>query len=496
MHKARTQLLLVFIGVFLFNFLFWQENFGANTLIFTLFYLAALWLLFPKSRKTRGFMLTAGGALLTALMVVWHNSGAAKFAWLISAMCAAGFAQEHELRFVFSALRQYLWGWWQSPRHFFETLNPGTTEGTPRERSFRRSIGLAFVPLLVVFVFYFLYYFANDKFAALSDAFWRQVGNLLVFDISVPHLLFVIFGFFMVGAAFWRNDTSLAKTDLAAPDELQRVRPPRKRYFETLEMLGLRREYRQAILLFWMLNALLLVVNLTDIRYVWFGFDEAAQQDLKGYVHKGTYFLIASILLAMAVLFYVFRKNLNFLPRNKNLKTAAGIWLIQNAVLAISVCVRNGRYIDFHGLAYKRIGVILFLALVFFGLITLWHKIRDCRTMSWLWRQNGWAFYTLLLLNACISWDVLITRYNLSSRPKGAIDVQYMINEVSDKNLFLLEENFDSLAQKEMYPIMAESDIRRGIERKRQIFNVKMRDISWKSWNGTDARNQLNSPSE
>lgn len=490
MQQAKTQLLLVLIGVLLFNFSFWQENLGLNTLIFTLFYLASLWFIFSESRNSRNFWITAGGTLLTAVMIVWHNSGAAKFAWFISAMCAAGFAQERALRFVLSALWQYLWGWWQSPRHFFESLNPGSTVTPQRKWSLRRSIGLAFAPSMVVLVFYFLYYFANDKFAALADAFWRQVGNLLVFDISIPHVLFVVLGFFLVGAAFWRNETNLAKSDLAAPDELARIRPPRKRYFETLEMLGLKREYSQATLLLWMLNALLMVVNATDVFYVWFGFDEAAQQDLKGYVHQGTYFLIASILLAMAVLFYVFRKNINFFPNNKNLKTAAGIWLIQNAVLAISVCVRNARYIDFHGLAYKRIGVILFLALVFFGLFTLWRKIRDRRTMSWLWRQNGWAFYALLILNACVSWDVFITRYNLSDRPKSAIDVHYMIYTVSDKNLFLLEENASALAQKAMYPQMSESDIQRGIELKRERFDTKMQGLTWKSWNAADARNQ------
>lgn len=490
MHKARTQLLLVIIGVLLFNFCFWEEKMGINTLIFTLFYLTVLWRVFPKSSNSQGWWYTAAGMLLTATMVVWHNSAAAKFAWFISAMCAAGFAQEKELRFVMSALMQYVWGWWQAPRHLFETLRSGNQAGAQRERHLRRSIGLAFSPILVVFVFYFLYYFANDKFAALSDAFWRQIGNLFSFDISLPHLLFVLLGFFLIGAAFWHNETKLAQSDSAAPDALSRVRPPRKRYFETLEMLGLRREYRQGVLLLWMLNALLLVVNTTDICYVWFGFDEAAQQDLKGYVHQGTYFLIASILLAMAVLFYLFRKNLNFFPRNRALRNAAGIWLIQNAILAVSVCVRNGRYIDFHGLAYKRIGVILFLLLVFFGLATLWHKIRDRRSMSWLWRKNGWAFYGLLLLNACVSWDVFITKYNLSSLPKGAVDVHYMVYTVSDKNLFLLEKNLDALAQKNMYPYMNESDIRRGIQLKREGFDATMAQLSWKSWNGADAQNR------
>lgn len=462
---------------------------GLNTLFFAGFYVAVLWYLYPESRQTRGFWFTAGGNILTAAMVVWHNSDAAKFAFWISAMCAAGFAQEPAMRQILRACLHYLAGLWQTPRHFLEALNTGADPNAPKKRNIGKAIGMTVVPLLVVSVFYFLYYAANDKFAALADHFWEQVGRVFTLDISIPHLLFVLFGFFLVGAAFWRNQTSLAADDLSAPDVLLHQRPPRKRYIESVRMFGLKREYQQSVLLLWMLNVLLLIVNTTDVWYVWFGFDEDALQDLKSYVHEGTYFLIASILLAMGVLFYVFRKNLNFIPNNQSLRLAAAIWLAQNALLAISVGVRNSRYIDYHGLAYKRIGVILFLILVFIGLFTLFLKIRDRKTKAWLWRQNSWAFYALLLLNACIAWDPFITRYNLSGAPKGAVDVHFMIYGMSDKNIFLLEQNIEKLPQLNMYPKMEASEIRTGIEYKRQYFEKTMQQYTWKSWNLGDLAN-------
>lgn len=489
MRQSTLRLLLVLAGTLLFNFCFWQEKMGLNVLLFTLFYLPALWYLFPESRGSRGFLVTAGGTLLTALLIVWHNSSAAKFTWIISAMCAAGYAQERTLRYILYAWGQYLWGWWQAPGHLLDALNAGNGTGAKRGRSLRRQLALAFTPLAIASIFYFLYYLANDKFAALSDGFWRQVGQLLSFDFSIVHTCFVTFGFFLVGAAFWRNKTELAAADQAQADALRRVRPPRGRLVEEPSPLGLRQEYRQSLLLLWMLNLLLFLVNATDLRYVWFGFDDAAQQNLKSYVHEGTYFLIASILLAMSVLLHVFRRNLNFYPRRQALLRAAIFWLAQNALLVLSVGVRNWRYIDFHGLAYKRIGVVLFLLLVLFGLTTLWLKIRDRRTMSWLWRQNGWAFYVLLLLNAGVNWDVFITRYNLSGQPKGAIDVKYLLYTVSDKNLFLLEEQAAVLPEKNMYPLVDPSAIRSSLESKRLHFEAMTRRYSWKSWNAADARN-------
>ncbi len=486
MNKTTILPLLVLFATFLFNFLFWEEKMGANTLLFSLFYLAALWSIFPESRNSRRFWLTAGGTLLTAFMVTWHNSFAAKFAYFVSAMCVAGFAQEKDIKFILNALWQYMRGWRFAFGHLLTSASPQNYQG----RFIWRNLRLGIVPFLVASVFYILYYAANDKFATLADRFWSQVGQLLAFDISIPHLLFVLFGFFLTGAAFWYNDGRIVANEKAQPDELGRVRPPRKHYQAATAMLGLRREFQQSSILLWMLNILLFIVNLTDIRHVWFGFDEAAQADLKGYVHQGTYVLIVSILLAMSVLFFVFRKNLNFFPGNTGLKSASAIWLLQNAVLAVSVGIRNWRYIDFHGLAYKRIGVMLFLGLVFFGLAALWKKINHRYSMFWLWRLNGWALYVLLVLNACVNWDVFITRYNLSGTAKSSVDVNYMIYTVSNKNLFLLEENAALLPTLNMYPEMPAEAIRRGIELKREGFDKEMERFSWKSWNGADEKNK------
>jgi hypothetical protein len=72
--------------------------------------------------------------------------------------------------------------------------------------------------------------------------------------------------------------------------------------------------------------------------------------------------LILSILLSLGILIYYFRSNQNFYPKNGFLKAAAYLWLVQNAVLSVSVLIRCGYYISEYGLAYKRIGVVIFLA--------------------------------------------------------------------------------------------------------------------------------------
>jgi hypothetical protein len=83
------------------------------------------------------------------------------------------------------------------------------------------------------------------------------------------------------------------------------------------------------------------------------------------------------------------------------------------------VFLRNYHYIDFHGLAYKRIGVIVFLALVLVGLVTLFFKIRDKKSFYHLLRVNAWAVLAAFTGLTTVNWDGLITRYNLSHWNKG-----------------------------------------------------------------------------
>ncbi len=487
-NKLRQIALLALVLVF--NFLFWEEKMGLNCLVFALIYLGVMWYLFPEGRNSRYFWVTAAGLLLSGVMVVWHNSQAAKLAYFVSGMCAVGFAQNTELRHLWSALLQYLNSMTFSGGAFmrsFRSENAANTAATPPKR---RQFRFGFTPFLVLVVFYLLYYMANERFAALANGFWGKVFGIFNFDISITHLLFWILAFFLCGAAVWRNNANISDNGLY---DLVRTTPDRKTIRTRMQRHGimdLMKEYTQSNTLLWLLNALLLVVNLTDVWYVWFGFDNTNATNLQGYVHEGTYMLILSILVAMCVLFYVFRKNINFFPESRALRWAAAAWLAQNAVLAISVGIRNARYIDHHGLAYKRIGVFLFLALVFFGLYSLWQKIDSKKTMQWLWLRNGWALYGLILANACVPWDTFITQYNLSGRAKGPIDVNFLIHTVTDKNLYILEANQERLANINHYPAMNISDIQNGIEQKRERFWMDQSVISGKSWNWPDDRNR------
>ncbi len=88
------------------------------------------------------------------------------------------------------------------------------------------------------------------------------------------------------------------------------------------------------------------------------------------FVHQGVNVLIISVVLAIAMVMYFFRGNLNFLSNSQRLTYAAYVWIVQNAVLMVATAVKNTEYIERFGLTHKRIGVYVYLLLTLIGACT------------------------------------------------------------------------------------------------------------------------------
>jgi Domain of unknown function (DUF4173) len=245
---------------------------------------------------------------------------------------------------------------------------------------------------------------------------------------------------------------------------------------------------------------LLLFINAIDITYVWFGFTYSANINLTEYVHEGAGMLIFSIVLAMLVLLFFFRGNLNFYEKNKWLRYGAYGWIFQNAVLVVSVLLRDYYYIQHMGLAYKRIGVLVFLLMVLMGLITVFIKIHRRKTAYYLWRVNGWFGIVLLVAASCVHWDETIASYNLAHKNTVPLDVKFLLS-LSDKTLPLLEKNQDVLGDDKpvvdgegeyLYP--SRLTPRELFEMRKKDFFAAQKTYSWLSWNASDAYVRKNIP--
>ncbi|MEO7768832.1 MAG: DUF4173 domain-containing protein, partial [Ferruginibacter sp.] len=317
---------------------------------------------------------------------------------------------------------------------------------------------------------------------------------------------FLLFGLFITGGLLLKSSvTYFSEADTKKGNDLWRKKTDllkwqQSSWFDLLSVLmgrfangamALRNENKTAIISLFLLNALLLFINCVDIVYVWFGFTERNDINLSEYVHEGAGLLIFSILLAMVLLLFFFRGNLNFYKKNKWLKMGAYAWLFQNAVLVVSVFFRDYYYIHHHGLAYKRIGVLVFLLLVLAGLITVFIKIHQRKTAYYLLRVNAWFAIVVLVLSACIHWDETIAVYNLARKDTIAPDIKFLLT-LSDKTLPLLQKNIEVLDKsatamngddKYLYQSLTP---RQFFENRKKDFSVTQKNYSWLSWNMAD----------
>jgi hypothetical protein len=239
------------------------------------------------------------------------------------------------------------------------------------------------------------------------------------------------------------------------------------------------------VILLVMVNLLLLVVNILDIRFTWFGFDPKEVDNLAYYVHHGTYVLIFSISLSMFILLYLFRGSQNFYNNNRFMKYLAFVWIFQNVIMAVSVFIRNFYYIQYYfALSYKRIGVIIFLILVFIGLITMFVKIYNKKTTFYLFKVNSLAAFIMLILMSSYSWDPQIAEFNLSNPDKDRIDIHYLMC-LSDDTLPILDMNRDVLDKNYFYYRNKFNGLEE-LERRKAEFFAEQGRCTWLSWNLSD----------
>ncbi|GAB5417326.1 MAG: hypothetical protein Crog4KO_29080 [Crocinitomicaceae bacterium] len=485
-----TKFTLLICGGIIFNLLFWKEQLGINLLLFSSLLLAIGLITSKDVRKSKSAWISVAGVLLTGVMVLLHHSFAARFVHFISLIVFIGFLSQPQLKAVFHAIAASILNALELPKSIaLEAVLK--TKNRQKMKKRWRWVKLIVIPWVVFWIFYWIFYGSNPVFAAYCDRIWNVVFDILesIFkDLSVLWIVQLIFGMAVVGLVLFRSSRkNLSQYEDQLMENIERKRKPRPNAFSFTRktVISLKNEYKSALLLIASINLLLLVINVIDINWIWFNFEYDGTYNLSQFVHEGTYLLILSILLSMGILLYFFRRNLNFFPNNIWLRRLANAWIFQNAILVVSVIVRNYHYMYHFGLAYKRIGVMFFLCAVIIGLITLYIKINKAKTSFYLLKVNSWAVYGLLLLLSLVNWDGVIVKHNIKYTHEVRMDVEFLMS-LSDKTLPILYENKDKLrlSDRRCYYGNMELQLYNRINQ----FMANQRKISWKSWNHADAK--------
>jgi Domain of unknown function (DUF4173) len=509
MKQASVKLLLVTAGALLFNIIFWQEKLAVNAVLFDVFVLWSVFYLYPSALANPLMKWLLAAHFITLLAVVIQNTFLSKLAFSGTMLLVVAFSQYLHRSVWYAAASAFMNYLLVIPSLF--TNIQLLKSNRINLYGIKKSIRFLVIPILLLVVFFLLYNFANTIFKSLVNDIGISLQHFFARFFtwfSWDRLGFLLMGLLITGGLLLKSSIQyFSDADIKMPNDLWRkkndlVKWKQSSWFQLLSVLmgrlangamALRNENRTAVISLFLLNVLLLCINCVDIRYVWFGFTYNNDINLSEYVHEGTGLLIFSILLAMFLLLFFFRGNLNFYKQNKWLRLGAYAWLVQNGILVVSVLFRDYYYIEHYGLAYKRIGVLIFLMMVLAGLATVFIKIQQRKTAYYLLRVNAWVAIIILVISSCIHWDETIAKYNLARKDTITLDVKFLLT-LSDKVLPVLEKNMDVLDRtgpaqgntEGEYLYRSSLTQRQVFENRKKAFSATQKQYSWLSWNVSD----------
>ncbi len=493
MKTSQHQFAAVLLSALVFTLLFYKQTIGINLLIFEMFILAVLHF-FRRFIFNRESLIALSCTVITGFLVVVHNSQFVIFTNFLSLFTLTGVLLYPQAKSLFLSLGFALRNTIFALIELFKGSNFPDTPVSRVGNAFKW-IRLTGLSVFVLVLFVVMYKSANPVFDGMTAGISLHIGNLFstIFGninaaVVFTFVLGLIISSFLIFKTLSGKMINRAST---VSNNLIRIKKPLQRLHLSLE---LKREWKAAIVLLVLLNLLLLLINVIDIYWVWFNFEWEGEY-LKQFVHEGTTVLIISILISIAISLYLFRGNFNFFSRSPVLKGLTYLWLAQNAVLAISVGVRNFHYIQYYALAYKRIGVIFFLLATIIGLITVMYKIRNVRSIYFLLKVNTMSVFLILILMSLFNWDGIIAKYNFNHADHSFVHFDFLstLNPGTfphlDKDLKALkkiEEGNDRFPSKIKY--MTAEEFRERIDYRKEHFRLQFEDQHWLSWNFTSQR--------
>lgn len=460
----------IFCTALVYTYLFFHQLPGINYLMFDVLLISLLCILQKDNMLRISVIVTGCGMLLSALFIFLNNTVAALILHWISFGLFVRYFYEPQLSpylafgeqvyiSILSTFRLLKW------RKLAIASNP--------KNGISWAVYLLTIPVVGIFVL--LYSSGNELYR-------QMVSKVFEMDVDFSVFFFFLSGLVLAFSVFAPFSSGLWKAfDIMCPNKLEKGQE-----IGTSPLFGtISSELKGGVFMLAMLNVVTLSLHITDIYS--FLVPAKALINHSENVHQGVNGLIISILLAILIVVYFFRAELNFLSENTLLKGLTYAWLTQNIGLVLTTCYKDFLYISDHGLTHKRIGVVVWLAIVLFGIIYTFIKIENKRSVWYLLRINTWTVYAILLLYSSAHWDRWIVRYNTSCMD-CQIDYAYFrqLDLSAFADLKELEGSFNKKIPLESF----------GSQNKMlREFSAEYKSLSWPSFNLESERilNLLNS---
>ena len=446
------------ISVFLYSILFYKQTAGINFLLFNTALLVLLIHINTRLLKSKIWVSLALSSLVSSYFIYVYGSSLAIVTNLFSLFILSALSMNVRTSFLTALFLSICSVGSSFVRMFIDWIK---RKSVPITENYNRPIYvkvfLFIIPLLIAIVFFLFYQNANPLFYD----FTKDI-NLNFISIGWTFFtysgLLLLYGFFHNGILPF-----IVEKDQNILLELSPEIASRNNFFS--ELMRTDTENISGIVLFAMLNLLLLLVNTLDLNYLWFDGNLPKGINHKAFVHDGIGTLITSIILAIVILLFYFRGELNYYKQNKWLIILAYAWIAQNAFMIFSTAYRNNMYIQESGLSYKKIGVYVYLILTLIGLTTTFIKVFKLKTNWYLFRVNAAVYFYILILSCTFNWDTIITDFNIKQHDVEHKKLEkYLLLDLSFKNLPQLLSLPDSLASKDDFEARDYYNSLRGTE--------------------------------
>ncbi|MEO6305879.1 MAG: DUF4173 domain-containing protein, partial [Bacteroidia bacterium] len=425
----RNDWLLIATAI-LFSILFYKQATGLNYLLFTGIVTSVIAYFNVENTKKRQWWYYAAVTNLCGLAVFYCNSNLSVFAAIVSVFIFAGKSFNYKNSVIIN-LCFSIGSVFSSVVFVFIDYIALKKEKVVSENKRSRKIYFGiFIALIIAIVFFALYQQANPLFKDFTK-------NIDLSWISIGWCLFTIWGFLvMYGLVYYRDikvisgwDIYFNRTLVNEATETDQTKEPGNNTIIALALFGL-------------LNVMLVLINALDLTNLFGSHELPKGVYLSDFVHNAVWSLVFSIIIAVGLIMWFFKGELNFNKQSKTLKYLVYFWILQSAIMVISAMVRNSWYVAEYQLTYLRIGVYVFLSLSLVGLFFTFLKIQQTKSGWYLVRQNFEAWFLILSICSLVNWDKLISDYNISNAKSfKAIDKSYLVS-LSNANLPDLTELF------------------------------------------------------
>ncbi|WP_452219853.1 DUF4153 domain-containing protein [Lacinutrix salivirga] len=412
--------LTIIISSILFSTLFYQQNLGLNLSVFSVFTIVVLAINNTKAFKNKTTLLYTSIYFITAVLVFYQHTYLSIITNCIAFFTVIGKITESKSSLFVSWLNglfSSIGGWYHRNVDFDDTKGQPKLKKDIDVWHWTKLIG---IPIVFIVVFILLYKNGNSVFNDL-------ISQISFSFINLQWILFSILGYFLFSNII--NPIQVETTtqaDLNTGNTLVKT--------ENASAEALKKETQLGTTLMVFLNILIVFYVITDLIAL-NSKNLYTAAGLSNNVHNGINALIASIVIAIAIILYFFRGNLNFYKDNNTIKNLSYGWIFLNAILVILIAIKNHEYVSAFGFTYKRIGVYVYLLLTFIGLVTTFLKVYSIKNLLFLFRVNTQIAFVILLLGSTINWDNEITKYNINYAQN--LDLDYLIN-LSNNNAELL----------------------------------------------------------